>query len=267
MEFLAFFAATLIGLSLGMIGAGGSILTVPVLVYLAGVDPVLATGYSLFVVGSTALVGGIRSARRGMVDLRTAAIFGLPSVLAVYATRLWIMPLIPDHLFSIGSLTVTKGTGLLLLFAVLMIATSVSMIREKKAPAADAATSHGSRNFLYVLGEGVGVGVLTGMVGAGGGFLIIPALVLLAGLEMKIAVGTSLFIIAAKSLFGFIGDIQNGEMINWPFLALFTGFSIAGIFIGSWLAGYVNGNKLKKAFGWFVLVMGVYMVVRETMFA
>jgi uncharacterized membrane protein YfcA len=267
MEFAAFLAATLIGLSLGMIGAGGSILTVPVLVYLAGVDPVLATGYSLFVVGSTALIGGIKSARQGMVDFRTAAIFGLPSILAVYATRLWLMPLIPDQLLSIGSFTLSKGTGLLLLFAVLMILTSVSMIRDKKEPDAIKAAGSGSRNVLYVLGEGVGVGVLTGMVGAGGGFLIIPALVLLAGLEMKIAVGTSLFIIAAKSLFGFVGDIQNGEMINWPFLALFTGFSVAGIFAGSWLAGYVNGNKLKKAFGWFVLVMGVYMVVREIMFA
>lgn len=267
MEIAAFLAATLIGLSLGMIGAGGSILTVPVLVYLAGVDPVLATGYSLFVVGSTALVGGIKSARRGMVDFKTAALFGLPSILAVYATRLWLMPLIPDQLFSYGSLSLSKGTGLLLLFAVLMIATSISMIKDRKGAEVDTVAGHGSRNILYVFGEGVGVGVLTGMVGAGGGFLIIPALVLLAGLEMKIAVGTSLFIIAAKSLFGFIGDIQNGELINWSFLAVFTGFSVAGIFVGSWLAGYVNGNKLKKAFGWFVLVMGVYMVVRETVFA
>lgn len=267
MEIAAFLAATLIGLSLGMIGAGGSILTVPVLVYLAGVDPVLATGYSLFVVGSTALVGGLKSARRGMVDLKTAALFGVPSILAVYATRLWLMPLIPDRLFSLGSFTLTKGTGLLLMFAVLMIATSVSMIRERKSVEPEDGEKHKPRNILYVFGEGVGVGVLTGMVGAGGGFLIIPALVLLAGLEMKIAVGTSLFIIAAKSLFGFIGDIQNGELINWSFLAVFTGFSVAGIFVGSWLAGYVNGNKLKKAFGWFVLVMGVYMVVRETVFA
>lgn len=267
MEIAAFLAATLIGLSLGMIGAGGSILTVPVLVYLAGVDPVLATGYSLFVVGSTALVGGIKSARRGMVDLKTAALFGLPSILAVYATRLWIMPLIPDEIFSFSGFTLKKGTGLLLLFAVLMIATSISMIKERKSAEADAGEKHEPRNILYVFGEGIGVGVLTGMVGAGGGFLIIPALVLLAGLEMKIAVGTSLFIIAAKSLFGFIGDIQNGEMIDWSFLGVFTAFSITGIFVGSWLAGYVNGNKLKKAFGWFVLVMGVYMVVRETVFA
>ncbi len=266
MQIAAYLAATLIGLSLGMIGAGGSILTVPVLVYLAGVEPVLATGYSLFVVGSTALVGGVKSLRRGMVNLRTAVMFGVPSILAVYATRLWLMPVIPETLFTVGGFALSKGTGLLILFAVLMVATSLSMIRDKKVQAEEAAADHEGRNILYVFAEGVGVGVLTGMVGAGGGFLIIPALVLLAGLEMKVAVGTSLFIIAAKSLTGFIGDVQNGEVIDWPFLALFTGFSIAGIFLGSWLAAYVNGNKLKKAFGWFVLAMGIYMIARETLF-
>ncbi|MDM7923354.1 MAG: sulfite exporter TauE/SafE family protein [Pyrinomonadaceae bacterium] len=268
MEILAYIFAAAIGISLGLIGAGGSILTVPVLVYLAGVDPVLATAYSLFVVGTTAFVGGIQNAFRKLVDLKTGILFGIPSIAAVYVTRAWIMPAIPGE-FGIGGMLVSKGTALLLLFAGLMVATSVSMIRGGR-PAADLEEvgSHvHSHHFGLVLLEGVGVGVLTGLVGAGGGFLIIPALVLLAGLEMKTAVGTSLFIIAMKSLIGFTGDLSAGVLVDWPFLLIFTASSVAGIFAGSHLTKFVDGYKLKKAFGWFVLVMGIYMIVRETMFA
>ncbi len=264
MEFLSYIFAALIGISLGLIGAGGSILTVPVLVYLAGVNPVLATAYSLFVVGSTALVGGFQNLRKGRVDFKTAFVFGLPSIFAVYATRAFIMPAIPDNLGAIGNFSIDKGTALLIFFASLMIVTSISMVRETKKPEVD----HIEKQYNYplILVEGIGVGVLTGMVGAGGGFLIIPALVLFAGLEMKLAVGTSLFIIAAKSLIGFIGDIQTGYDISWNFLLLFTAFSISGIFLGTWLGKFVDGRKLKKGFGWFVLIMGIYMVLKETMF-
>jgi uncharacterized protein len=268
MEALAYIFAAAIGISLGLIGAGGSILTVPVLVYLAGVDPVLATAYSLFVVGSTALVGGIQNSFRKLVDFKTAIIFGIPSIVAVYVTRAWIMPAIPAG-FELAGFGFSKGTALLLLFAGLMVATSVSMIRggsTTKELEIVGANVH-SQHFGLVLLEGVGVGMLTGLVGAGGGFLIIPALVLLAGLEMKIAVGTSLFIIAMKSLIGFTGDIQAGTQMDWPFLLLFTASSVGGIFIGSYLTKFVDGYKLKKVFGWFVLIMGIYMIFRETMFA
>ncbi|HCA57662.1 MAG TPA: permease [Blastocatellia bacterium] len=267
MEILAYIFAAAIGISLGLIGAGGSILTVPVLVYLAGVDPVLATAYSLFVVGSTALVGGIQNAFRKLVDFKTAILFGVPSIIAVYVTRAWIMPAIPE---SIGSADfgVSKGTGLLLLFAGLMIATSWSMIRGGvEAPAVEGALEPDeSHHFGLILAEGAGVGTLTGLVGAGGGFLIIPALVLFAKLDMKRAVGTSLFIIAMKSLLGFTGDLQAGMPIEWPFLLAFTGASVSGIFVGSWLNNFIAGHRLKTAFGWFVLVMGIYMIVRETVF-
>ncbi|HJS51857.1 MAG TPA: sulfite exporter TauE/SafE family protein [Pyrinomonadaceae bacterium] len=268
MEILPYIFAAAIGISLGLIGAGGSILTVPVLVYLAGVEPVLATAYSLFVVGWTALVGGVQNARKKQVDFKTALLFGVPSIIAVYATRAWIMPAIPAE-YHIAGLTIEKGTGLLLFFAALMIATSISMIRGNGAPSEIDEIGDGdhTHHFGLVLLEGVGVGILTGLVGAGGGFLIIPALVLLAGLKMKVAVGTSLFIIAMKSLLGFTGDIQVGTAIDWAFLLLFTACSIGGIFIGSWLAHYVHGSKLKKAFGWFVFAMGVYMIIRETVFA
>ena len=254
----------LIGVSLGLIGAGGSILTVPVLVYLAHVDPVLATAYSLFVVGSTALVGGIQNALKKRVAYKTALVFGVPSILAVYATRLWIMPAIPDQIDIFGSMPLAKGTTLLLLFAGLMVITSISMIRSK--PKTAETESHPVKtNYPLILAEGIGVGMLTGLVGAGGGFLIIPALVLFAGLTMKMAVGTSLLIIAAKSLIGFIGDVQLGSAIEWNFLLLFTAFSISGIFIGMWMNSYIDGKKLKKGFGWFVLAMGIYMIVKETL--
>jgi uncharacterized protein len=268
MEPLALIFAALIGISLGLIGAGGSILTVPVLVYLAHVEPVLATAYSLFVVGSTALVGGIRNSFKGSVDFSTALLFGIPSIVAVYATRAWIMPALPES-FGLLGVTVTKGTAVLVFFAALMLATSISMIRSRGSVTdLEEVVGHvHSHHFGLVLLEGVGVGMLTGLVGAGGGFLIIPALVLLGGLDMKRAVGTSLVIIAMKSLLGFIGDVQIGTLIDWPFRLLFTGSSVGGIFVGSWLAHYVHGDRLKKAFGWFVLVMGVYMILRETVFA
>lgn len=264
MEVLAYLFAALIGTSLGLIGAGGSILTVPVLVYMAGVNPILATAYSLFVVGSTALVGGIQNLRKGRVDFKTALVFGIPSILAVYATRAFIMPSIPDVVGPIAGFSIDKGTGLLIFFALLMIVTSVSMVRETKRSELDhLATKY---DYPLILAEGIGVGILTGLVGAGGGFLIIPALVLFAGLDMKLAVGTSLFVIAAKSLIGFVGDVQTGYEINWLFLLTFTGFSICGIFFGTWLGKFVDGRKLKKGFGWFVLIMGIYIILKETIF-
>jgi len=268
MEILAYIFAAAIGISLGLIGAGGSILTVPVLVYLAHVEPVLATAYSLFVVGSTALVGGIQNAFKKLVDFKTAIIFGVPSILAVYITRAFIMPWIPNEFHILDSLEVSKGLFLLLLFAVLMVATSISMIRGngKKKEIEKFENNAKPHNYGLVFLEGIGVGTLTGLVGAGGGFLIIPALVLLAGLEMKLAVGTSLFIIALKSLIGFTGDIQTGAPIDWSFLLLFTAFSVSGIFIGSWLHQFVDGHRLRKGFGWFVLIMGFYMIFKETIF-
>lgn len=268
MDILAYIFAMAIGISLGLIGAGGSILTVPVLVYLAHVEPVLATAYSLFVVGSTALVGGIQNSFKKLVDFRTALLFGVPSIFAVYATRAFIMPSIPAEISVSGWFTVSKGVGLLVIFAVLMVVTATSMIRGNgKVEELDGVEPE-PKNHHYglVLLEGLGVGTLTGLVGAGGGFLIIPALVLLAGLEMKLAVGTSLFIIAMKSLIGFTGDIQSGMPIDWTFLFVFTGFSVGGIFIGSWLNKFVDGHRLKKGFGWFVLAMGVYMLVREILY-
>lgn len=266
MEILGYIASAAIGISLGLIGGGGSILTVPVLVYLFGIEPVVATSYSLFIVGSTALVGAFPKWKTGDVDAKTALIFGLPSIAAVYATRAWLVPAIPQEVFSVGNIIVTKPLLLMVLFAVLMVAASISMIRSKplatgEKPTANSQPAAASRYGLILL-EGLVVGTLTGLVGAGGGFLIIPALVLFAGLPMKQAVGTSLLIIAMKSLLGFTGDLGHYEM-NWPLLLSVTGLAVVGIFIGNALSKRVSGEKLKVGFGWFVLVMGAYILAKE----
>ncbi|MFN4286575.1 MAG: sulfite exporter TauE/SafE family protein [Lacibacter sp.] len=261
MEIIGYLASILIGISLGLIGGGGSILTVPVLVYLLGVEPVLATAYSLFIVGATSLVGAVPKYRQGMVSLKTAIIFGAPSIAAVYATRKFIVPAIPNELFSLGSLTITKPILLMLLFAVLMVFASYSMIKDKKDKG-NGETGEQRFNYPMILLEGTVVGILTGLVGAGGGFLIIPALVLLSKLPMKQAVGTSLVIIAAKSLIGFLGDIGQQD-IDWVLLGSVSALAIGGIFVGNWLSHKIDGNQLKKGFGWFVLVMGIYIIVKE----
>jgi uncharacterized membrane protein YfcA len=265
MEIAGYIMAVIVGISLGLIGSGGSILTVPILVYIMGVNPVLATAYSLFIVGSTALVGGIQSAFKKRVDFKTVLIFGIPSIAAVYATRMWLLPVIPAKLFTVGSFVITKPIALMLLFAVVMILASVSMIRPGKNNFTDENTPM-HYNYPMILLEGIVVGLLTGLVGAGGGFLIIPALVLLARMPIKLAVGTSLFIIAAKSLIGFIGDVQGSQVIDWKLLGVFTFFAVIGIFIGIYLSRSIPGAKLKKAFGWFVLIMGIYIIVKEIFF-
>jgi uncharacterized membrane protein YfcA len=259
-------ASTLIGISLGLIGGGGSILTVPVLVYLFDVDPVLATAYSLFIVGLSSLVGAYPKYKSGMIDLKTAIVFGIPSILAVFLTRKVLVPAIPATLFNIGSLEFTKALAMMILFAILMVAASVSMIRDKKDAAQE---ENGVRHFNYpmILIEGSVVGVLTGLVGAGGGFLIIPALVMLSKLPMKQAVGTSLLIIAAKSLIGFTGDVmENAEQMDWTLLSVVTTLAVFGIFIGNHLSKKIDGAALKKGFGWFVLVMGIYIIIKELAF-
>jgi uncharacterized protein len=262
-ELLGFAAAVIIGISLGLIGGGGSILTVPVLVYLLGISPVMSTAYSLFIVGGSALVGVVNYARKGLVDYKTALAFGLPSLIAVFVTRKFIVPAIPENIFTLAEFTMTKGMFLMVLFAILMLVASVGMIKKKKEKTAE---QHKSikpwQTMLIVLIEGAVVGTLTGLVGAGGGFLIIPALVLFAGLEMKRAIGTSLIIIAVKSLVGFTGDMSN-YVIDWQFLLAFTGMAVIGIFIGSFLATKIDGQKLKTGFGWFVLVMGAFILLKE----
>lgn len=257
---LGFSAAIVIGIVLGLIGGGGSILTVPVFVYALGIDPLTATAYSLFVVGVSAAVGAFRNAQVGLVDFKTGIIFSIPAFIAVYLTRKFLIPAIPEHLFTISDIEFTLDLAIMIFFGMIMVAASYSMIRGSQE--GEEENGQITYNYPMILIEGAVVGVLTGIVGAGGGFLIIPALVLLAKLPMKKAVATSLLIIAAKSLIGFLGDVQN-TVIEWKFLLPFTGFSVIGIFVGLYLNKFVDGNKLKKAFGWFVLLMGIYIILSE----
>ena len=270
MELIGYFGAVLMGLSLGLIGGGGSILTVPILVYLFGIDAVMATAYSLFIVGLTSLIGSGSHMRLGNIHWRTAIVFGIPSIISVYATRAWLVPALPDPLFSVGEVPIGRSIGILIFFAVIMVVAAFSMIRRPRMVKVkvqnDATLTHSRSdrfNYPLILAEGVIVGAITGIVGAGGGFLIIPALVLLAKLPMKTAVGTSLIIIAAKSLLGFIGDLQGDEVINWGFLGIFSAIAIAGILIGTMLSKRIANEKLRPAFGWIVLIMGIYIITRE----
>jgi uncharacterized protein len=259
-EIIGYALAAVIGISLGLIGGGGSILTLPILVYLLGINPVLSTAYSLFIVGSTSLVGSVSYMKKGLVNYKTAIIFAIPSFIAVFLTRKYLMPAISDELFTLGNLVVNKELGIMVLFALVMLMASYSMITDNKPEAEEEHTL--KYNYPLIAAEGLVVGTLTGVVGAGGGFLIIPALVLLVRLPMKMAVGTSLLIIAAKSLIGFIGDLGN-QVIDWKFLIIFTGLSIMGIFVGTYLTKFIPAEKLKKSFGWFVLIMAVYILVKE----
>lgn len=263
MEIIGYIAAILIGVSLGMVGSGGSILTVPVLVYLMSVHPLLATTSSLFIVGTTSLVGGIRAYSKGLVDFKAVTEFGFPSIFSIFITRHYLLPAIPAHIFSIGSLAVSKEMLLMVVFAILMLLASYSMIRSRDNETGREQTDEKRQGKVFPLMLlGLVIGVITGLLGAGGGFLIIPTLVLFLNLSMKKAVGTSLLIIAINSLFGFLFSLKQFEF-NWVLLLSFTALAIAGIFIGSRIADKIPASSLKKGFGWFILVMGIYIITKE----
>jgi uncharacterized membrane protein YfcA len=258
MEIAGYLASLFIGITLGLIGGGGSILTVPVLVYLFHVSPTIAISYSLFIVGFTSLVGAYNNYRKGLVNFKTVLLFGSSSITTVFITRKFIVPFLPDVFFKIGSFNVTHSIFVMVVFAILMMAASLSMIKNRRVKTEAGAPSTPMILVLY----GVLIGLVTGFLGAGGGFLLIPALVFLMKLPMKEAIGTSLLIIALNSLIGFTGDIGR-HPINWLFIILISAIAIAGIFIGGYFNQKVNAQKLKKGFGWFVLVMGIYIIIRE----
>lgn len=259
MEFFGYTASIFIGLVLGLLGGGGSILSIPILVYLFNIEPVRASAYSLFIVGITSIAGCIPKYREGLVNLRTGILFGIPSLISIFITRKWFVPAIPEILFQYDSVVITKRLLLLGIFAILMIFAAIPMIRKRNEPEPGASQF---RTFQVIV-QGASIGFVTGLVGAGGGFIIIPALIFLTGLPFKEAAGTSLLIIAVNSLIGFLGDVLNYSM-DWGFLLVLSALAVIGILIGSSLSRLIEGHQLKRAFGWLILVMGFYIIVRES---
>ncbi|HEX9250744.1 MAG TPA: sulfite exporter TauE/SafE family protein [Ignavibacteriaceae bacterium] len=258
MEILAYIFAVLIGVVLGLLGGGGSILTVPILVYLLSIPAYEATAYSLFIVGVSSLAGSINYMKQKLVDFKIALLFSVPSFIGVILTRKLLLPNLPDLLFTLDNFEVSKNLVIMVLFSILMIMASISMIKKNNFDKDEKAESK-----IRLIIKFFFVGVLLGMVGAGGGFLIIPSLVIFAKLDMKTAVGTSLLIIAVNTLIGFIGDLTTSMEFNWYLLISFTLLGLIGIFIGIRISKFVDGKKLKPIFGWFVLVMGIYIIVKE----
>lgn len=257
---IGYILAVFVGITLGLIGSGGSILSVPILVYVMSVEPILATAYSLFVVGTTALFGGVQKAKQQLVDFKKVVLFGVPTILAVFLTRKFIVPNIPEVVYSTNSFTLHKSILIMVVFAIVMIFASIRMIKPLREKIVN---DNAKINYIRIFTQGLFIGLVAGFVGAGGGFLIIPALLFLAKTPMKMAVGTSLFIVSVQSLIGFIGDIRPEQNLDWNLILTFTVCSIIGVFIGSYLSKKIEGEKLKTGFGWFVLAMGVYIIIKE----
>lgn len=259
-QIIGYILAVFVGMTLGMLGSGGSILSVPILVYVMGIEPTLATAYSLFVIGTTSLVGGIHKANQKLVDFHKVVSFGIPAVISVFITRKLIVPKIPEIVFSLDRFTLTKSILIMVVFALVMIFASVRMIKPFNEKIV---FDELQVNYFKIAVMGILIGLISGFVGAGGGFLIVPTLLFFANTPMKMAVGTSLFIVSAQSLIGFTGDIMSDQIIDWKLLQYFTLASIIGIFIGNFIAKKVADDKLKTSFGWFVLAMGIYIIIRE----
>lgn len=261
LEILAYIFAVFIGVVLGLLGGGGSILTVPILVYLLSIPAYEATAYSLFIVSVTSFAGSVTYMKQKLVNFKAAILFSIPSFIGVFITRKLVLPNVPDSLFSIGEYELTKNLAIMILFSILMILASYSMIRKNNVN-----PEKKDQFTLQLIVKFFFVGVFLGLVGAGGGFLIIPSLIFFAKLEMKTAVGTSLLIISVNTLVGFLGDLTTSIIFDWNLLIWFTVLALVGIFIGVNISKFIEGNKLKPIFGWFVLVMGIYIISKELIF-
>lgn len=259
---LGYILAVLVGFTLGLLGGGGSILSVPILVYCFSLEPIEATTYSLFIVGSASVAGTLKYFEEKLISLPAVVLFGLPSVAAMFFTRRFLIHELPETLFSIGKFQVSKDLFVLILFAIIMVIASKFMIQGRDKKVKEEIRWNKSQMPIMIL-IGIATGFLTSLIGAGGGFIIIPVLIKFFKMPMKRAVGTSLCIIMLNSLIGFIGDVSAKVNIDWPFLMQFTGLTILGIFAGIYLSRFITGNKLKPIFGWFVLVMGIAIITKE----
>lgn len=261
-EILGYTGALFIGVIIGLLGGGGSILTVPLLVYLLHYNPVTATAYSLFVVGVSSLFGTVQKHRKGLVDFKTGLAFCFPSFMAVYLSRRYLVPFLPETIIDLPGYTITKNMVIMVFFATVMFLASISMIRERKG---NPNTYENEKQPYYITFiQGMIIGLITGFIGAGGGFLYVPALALWARLPMKTAVGTSLVIVTINSLVGFSGDIQTLP-IEWSFLLSFSAFTIIGTLLGGVLSHHVSPKNLKKGFGVLILLMSFFIISKEVL--
>ena len=258
-EVFGYAGALLTGFVLGLLGGGGALLSIPVLVYFFHLEASVATGYSLFLVGVTASLGAIQNLRKQLVDFRLLLGYGIPSVITVYCMRRFLVPNLPDVLFTYSNFSLSKNHFILLILSVVMIVAGYRMI----ASASTSESPADETNFVKLILYAILIGAFLGLVGAGGGFLMIPALVLFGNLPMKKAIGTSLVLVALNSFIGFLGDVHANAQMDWKFLFTFSAFSISGIFLGSFTAGKIDGQKLKQYFGWFMIAMALYIVYRE----
>lgn len=256
MELAGYFISLLIGMSLGILGGGGTVLTVPILVYFFHIDPVLATSYSLFIVGSTSSIAAVQKWLQKEINLKVTLVFGIPSLSTVYLIRKFIIPQLPEIIYQNSWITIHRGPLTLILFALLLIGAAVGMLKPRQLKKPVLPEVQG----LVLLG--IAVGIISGLLGAGGGFIIIPALIFYASLNVQIAVGTSLSIIALNSLVGFSSDLLH-HSIEWPILLRISGLAIAGTFAGLWISEKIEPDGIKKIFGWFILLTGFFILVKE----
>jgi uncharacterized protein len=258
MELVGYLALIGIGVVLSLMGGGGSLLSVPILVYLFSLDIVTASSYSLFIVGTTSLLGAWLKQKEQRVDLRSGMMFSASSVVAIFLARKWILPWIPEELLSLNSILITKRALILTIFALLAITSSLIILLRPTWHSVD----QGKQRLKFLLPVGFTTGMLVGLVGVGGGFLILPSLIIFARLPFKIAVGTTLLVIGFNSLLGFLGDVMNYP-IHWLFLLIITGLATLGMWLGNVCGEKIPVNYLRVTFGWIMLIVAIGIIVKE----
>ncbi|MDF2478610.1 MAG: hypothetical protein K0S24_4093 [Sphingobacterium sp.] len=258
---IGFLLAILVGLSMGLMGSGGSILTLPIFVYLFHIEPQYALDYSLFSIGVLALIGSVEPVTKGKVDLKTTAIFLIPSLVSVYLTKRHLLTAIPAQ-FHIAELSISRNHVIMLLFSFVILVSALAMIRRRKQLEVSAVMLHISQ-VLKIITAGLLVGIMTGLVGAGGGFIIVPSLVLLLGIPLKQAIATSLFIIGLNASFGLGANYQLLNHMNWPILLIFTLITLIGLQIGSKWKDRLEVVRLQGLFGYFLMSIGILILTFE----
>jgi uncharacterized membrane protein YfcA len=259
--------ALLMGTVLGLTGAGGAILTVPILVYFFKIKPEIATGYSLFIVGVISSITTVHYWKNKQSDLLVAFLFASPSMVSMLLTRALILPSIPDVILTNEHFVLHKDIVIMLLFAALMIAAGVFMlIPRPQMDVESVKTKMTSKKLIVLLLMSLFLGFVAGLVGAGGGFMIIPLLSLFFKFPLKIAIGTSLAIVSINSLIGFSGDLMRGISLDWLILIPFLFLSLFGIFLGTFVAKKIHPKHIRQLFGVFVILMGLTIMINESLF-